>query len=191
MKLGIVLVFMLLGFTPSCNRTKTVYVVFIGRLATIPVSELTRYYRDRFGISVEELPLLRFDEATYDPARHQFMAEALIAQMKQSYLKQAQDENAILIGITDGDMYLRKMDWQFGFSYRQEGRFAVVSCARMDPTNFGLPADDELLRSRLRKMVTKNIGIMYFNKAPSTNPKSVLYNNVLGLEELDYMGEEF
>lgn len=40
-------------------------------------------------------------------------------------------------------------------------------------------------------MLTKSIGILYFNLKPTDNPRSVLYSNVLGLEELDAMGEDF
>lgn len=47
------------------------------------------------------------------------------------------------------------------------------------------------LRSRLRKMVAKNIGIMYFGMSASDNPRSVLFRNVLGVDDLDRMTEEF
>jgi hypothetical protein len=40
-------------------------------------------------------------------------------------------------------------------------------------------------------MITKNIGILYFDKEQNSNPRSVLYDNVMGLEELDSMGEDF
>jgi hypothetical protein len=43
----------------------------------------------------------------------------------------------------------------------------------------------------LRKMVTKNIGVLYYHLPQSNNPQSVLYQNVGGISELDYMGEEF
>lgn len=189
--LGMFLVMAITSVTAACAYAKTIYLVPIGTLSAVPVEELKTYYHDRFGITVEALPLLPFDQTTYDQRRHQLIAEELVEQVKRGYPKQAQDENAILIGMTDGDMYIRQMDWQFGFNYRPDDRFAVIACARMDPINFGKPADDKLLRSRVRKMLTKNIGIMYFKKQASANPKSVLYDKVLGLEDLDYMGEEF
>ena len=54
-----------------------------------------------------------------------------------------------------------------------------------------LTPDEELLRSRLRKMVIKNIGMMYYGLPVSRDPRSVLYGNVLGLDDLDYMSEFF
>ena len=94
-----------------------------------------------------------------------------------------------MIGLTNVDMFIRKRTWQFTFSWREEGRFAVVSNARMNlrPSS----VTPEKLHSRLRKMVTKNIGIMYFDLQESDDPKSVLYGGIAGLEELDNMGEEF
>ena len=189
--LGVILVMGIISVTPSFAQTKTIYFVPIGKFSAVPVEYLKTHYHDRFDIPVEVLPLLPFDPTTYDTDRHQLIAEELVAQIKRGYPKHAEDESAILIGITDGDMYIRKMNWRFGFNYRAEERFAVVSCARMNPVNLGEPADDNLLKSRMRKMLTKNIGILYFKKSASADPKSVLYNNVLGVDDLDYMGEEF
>lgn len=177
--------------TASCKQARTIYFVPIGIQVSVPVDEMAAFYRTRFKLNVETLPLLGFDVSAYDPTRRQLVAEELIAMIKRGYPKQGEDRNAILIGITDGDMYLRGMNWRFGFSYREDDRFAVVSSARMNPVNFGEPADGELLQMRLRKMITKNIGILYYKKEPSDDPKSVLYNNILGLEELDNMSEEF
>jgi hypothetical protein len=40
-------------------------------------------------------------------------------------------------------------------------------------------------------MVTKDFGILYYGLDPSQNPRSVLYSQILGIEELDQVGEEF
>jgi len=86
-------------------------------------------------------------------------------------------------------MYIAQYDWQFTFSWRQERKYAVVSDARMRLGAKVVPA--EKVASRLRKMVTKNIGVLYFHLPQSNDPRSVLYKSVGGISELDYMGEEF
>ena len=99
-----------------------------------------------------------------------------------------------LIGITPLDMYIEAMrtQWLFAFSTRStDQRYAVVSYARMDPTHLGEARNDTLLRSRLRKMVARNIGIMYFGLQTSENPRSVLFRNILGVDDLDRMTEDF
>ena len=101
---------------------------------------------------------------------------------------------ARVIGITAFDMHMEAMRdrWLFTFSLRSpDRRFAVVSFERMDPANLGEPADSELLRSRLRKMLAKNIGLMCYGLPASDNPRSVLYRNILGVDDPDRMGEDF
>ena len=125
-----------------------------------------------------------------DKRRQQLVAEEVIDLIKRTYPKLVEDPNAILIALTDEDMYIRKKNWQYAFSYRTQGRFAVVSSARMNPVNFGDPADNDLLERRMRKMVSKNIGLLYYQMPANHDPKSVLYNDVMGVEDLDRMGED-
>lgn len=40
-------------------------------------------------------------------------------------------------------------------------------------------------------MLTKDVGLMCLDLRLSDNPRSVLYGNVLGVDELDVMTEEF
>jgi predicted Zn-dependent protease len=174
----------------SCTREKTLYLVPIGRLTAVSIDEVGSHYRDRFGIDVVTLPLLTLDRTSYDPQRDQLIAEELVAQLKRGYPEHARNPRAVIIALTDGDIYIRSSDWQFAFSYREDGRFGVLSAARMNPARFHEPPDDELLRRRFRKMLTKSVGILFFGLETNDDPKSVLYGNVLGLEELDGMGED-
>ena len=170
---------------------KVIYFVPIGQFDSVPLADLERYCGDRFSVRVVTLPLLPPDKSTYDPLRHQLIAQELVAQMKRSYSKEAQDPRAILVGVTDGDMYIRSRDWQFAFGYREEGRFGIISAARMNPERFGSPPDEGLLHARVRKMVVRTIAFLYGGLAPTNSPDSLLYSNLLGLEELDAMGEGF
>ena len=60
----------------------------------------------------------------------------------------------------------------------------------MDPGNTGPGPDDELLFARAEKMVAKNIGVLYLNRAPVSDPHSVMYGNVLSVSDLDVMGDD-
>ncbi len=53
------------------------------------------------------------------------------------------------------------------------------------------PVSEDQIRTRMRKVVTKCVGVLYYHLAQSDDPQSVLYRNVGGIRELDYMGEEF
>jgi predicted Zn-dependent protease len=108
------------------------------------------------GVSIE------FDRTTFDSRRSQVSAEKLIQAVRVRYPKL--DSRSGVIAITPLDMYMEGVpQWRFAFSMRsREVRLAVISYARMDPQNLGAAPDDTLLQSRLRKMITKNIGILYF-----------------------------
>jgi predicted Zn-dependent protease len=78
------------------------------------------------------------------------------------------------------------------FSYRDaDANVGIVSAARMDPRVFGLPRDEDLFFTRVAKMVTKHIGVMYFSLPFSEDPTNVMYNEIHSLDALDRVGEDF
>jgi predicted Zn-dependent protease len=175
--------------TKSLKGSGKVFFVPLGDFPSSEVERLVTYYRNKYGLSIETLPSLPLDSSVVNPERKQLIAEAVIDLMKNGNPSLVADRQAILIGLTTEDMYIQKYDWRFSFSWRQEGRYAVVSNARM---NLGASSiSEEKLNSRLRKMVTKNIGIMYYGLQQSNDPRSVLYKDIGGISELDYMGEDF
>jgi predicted Zn-dependent protease len=112
--------------------------------------------------------------------------------MLQAHANYAASKSAVLIGITTQDMYTLGQDWTFCFGWRRiEQRVAIVSTARMDLHYPEEPRGQATLSRRLRKVITKDIGILYYGKPPSSDPKSVLYDRILGLEELDRVSDDF
>lgn len=166
-----------------------IYFVPLEDFPQSDVEMLTDYYKTKYGLVIETLPSVALTETVVNLERKQLIAEAVVALIKSANANLVNDPNAILIGLTTEDMYIDKYDWQFTFSWRQEGRYAVVSNARMSLGR--QPVSAEKINTRLRKMVTKNIGIMYYHLNQSDDPRSVLYRNVGGISELDRMGEDF
>jgi predicted Zn-dependent protease len=181
------------GLALEVRDSGGLYLVAMGDTAPTVVGNLLEHYRGRLTLPIKELPPLALDTTLIDKQRGQLAAEWAIEAIRQRYPRVVR-ERAVVIGITDADMFIEKYNWRFAFSYRQTGapsqRVAIVSFARMDPKFFGEIPDDDLLMRRLRKMVTKNIGVLYFGLPLSKDPKSVMFGNVMGLEELDVMGEE-
>ena len=173
----------------SLKGSGKIYFVPLGDFSPATVQDLVNYYQKKYGMAIEVLPSVRLDPAAIDTERQQLVAEAAVESMKRANPNLVDNPAAILIGLTDEDMYIAQYDWQFTFSWRQERKYAVVSNARMSLGATVVPA--EKLASRLRKMVTKNLGVLYFHLPQSDDPRSVLYKNVGGISELDYMGEEF
>jgi predicted Zn-dependent protease len=165
--------------------------------SNLPLNELAAYYKNKYGLTIEMLPSLSIEPEAIDDERDQLIADELLNLMARRYPNLARDRQAILIGITTEDMYPKGQDWQFVFSSRigfqgdDRPRFAVVSTARMDPEFLDEPANPQLLQRRLRKMITKNIGMMYYRLPQNGNPRSVLYDSILSVSALDCVGEDF
>ena len=129
---------------------------------------------------------------TRDESRQQLRAEQLVASVRDGIPEHTHDPKEILIGFTSEDIYPASQNWRFAFGWRLAGTgTAVVSTARMSLHYAGEPSDPNLSDTRLRKMVTKDIGILYYGLPQSQDPRSVLYNQILGIEELDQVGEKF
>jgi tetratricopeptide (TPR) repeat protein len=167
------------------------YFVPLGNFSAAALTKLVNSCKQKTGIDVIVTQPVPFTLSTVNKQRQQVIAEEAIALIKQRYPNLAADPNAIVIGVTDEDLYVRDKKWQFAFSYRKEGRFAIVSSARMNPVNLGGSANDALLEARLRKMVLKNIGSLYYLYPLNHDPQSVLYDDVDEVEDLDKMGEDF
>jgi predicted Zn-dependent protease len=164
------------------------YLVPLGKFPKSSADELASFYRAKYGIDAETLPTVHLGPSTINPEREQLMAEEAVDVMTRVNQEITNDPKAIMIGLTSEDMYITKYDWQFSFSWRARGKYAVVSSGRM---SLGRRVTEDQIRTRLRKMVTKNVGVLYFHLPQSDDPRSVLYRNVGGIRDLDYMGEEF
>lgn len=167
------------------------YLVPLGNFPRWVADELSSFYRSKYGLEVETLPSVPLSKAAINPRRRQVIAEGAVEILKNANPHLKQNSEAIVIGLTNKDMYIAQFDWQFSFSWRAQDKYAVVSSGRMHLRNGKREVNKDLILSRIRKMVTKNVGVLYYKLGPSDNPRSVLYRNVGGLRELDNMGEDF
>lgn len=143
-----------------------------------------------FGVRITVHPAIPIEEQVINYPRGQLVGEGLISLMKQHMPDQSNDEESMLVGFTRGDMYTGHKSWKFAFAVRESGRFAVISTARMDPETFGLLGDEDVLRTRLRKMVTKQVGLYFYGLPERQEKTSVLFSPILGLDDLDDISSE-
>jgi len=167
------------------------YFVPLSHFSAASLTRLVNSCKQKTGLEAIVMQPVPFSLSTIAKRRQQVIAEEAINLMKLRYPNLASDPNAVVIGLTDEDLFIRRRDSQYAFSYRTQRRFAVVSSARMDPANLGSAANEALVEARLRKMVLKNIGILYYLLPTNHDPNSVLYEDVGVVEDLDNMGEDF
>jgi predicted Zn-dependent protease len=179
------------SLAPEIEGSKLFFVP-VGDFPSTQLEPLVQYYRQKYNLEIAVLKSIPVDPATRDQSRQQLMAEKLVASVRDSVPEHTNDSKAILIGFTSEDIYPTSQGWEFAFGWRLgTTRTAVVSTARMNLHYGGEPSDVSALDTRMRKVVTKDIGILYYGLPQSKNPKSVLYNQILGIQELDQVGEDF
>jgi len=151
------------------------------------IDGLQRFYREHLAIDVEVTSPLDPDRSAWDAEREQWIGERLIEQLAHV----SGTDDAVVIGVLGDDMYIVSRNWQYAFAMRGDNdRVAIVSYARMNPLFWGEPRDTDRLQARLRKMVTKELGLMRFGLLASSNPESPMYRNIGGVEDLDIMHDD-
>src|ERR1700749_4474277 len=179
-------ILLILLLTSGCKKSSKIYFVPIGEVPLEEVNDLASHYREKFGIKAEVLPAIKPSPRDFDRDRNQLIAENLVQTMLSVYSDYRMNEGDVLIGITGEDIYPQSQNWQFCFGWRVgEQRAAIASTARMDLRYLGEPSDGTSPRERLRKVVTKDVGLLYYQKEASENPRSVLYSGIMGIQELD------
>ncbi len=171
---------------PDPPAGRSLYLAPIGDFPLADVESLVAHFQQKFGIGVGLLPSIPVTDDSFDPDRNQLIAERLIDSIAASYDVPA-DPGAVVIGLTNVDMYIAARTWQYAYSLRADDRFAIVSSARMD----AYFANQDKQMERLRKMVTKNIGVLFYDLPQSDDRRSVLYRDILGPLDLDRASEDF
>jgi len=171
---------------PSPPAGRSVHLAPIGDFPIADAEALVAHYRDKFGITVGLLPSIPVPAEAFDPSRSQLIAERLIEAVGASN-DIAADPGAVVIGLTNVDMYIAGKSWLYAYSLRVDDRFAVVSSARMN----AFEADPAKQMQRLQKMVTKNIGVLFYGLPQNNDRGSVLYRDILGPLDLDRASEDF
>ena len=169
---------------PPLPAGRSVFFAPVGEFPREDAEALVAHYNEKFGMAIGILPSLALPREAYDTTRRQVIAERVLDAVTATYA-QAADPASVVIALVDRDMYIADSTWNYAYGLRDKGHLAVVSTAHLDDGLLGNRAQ------RLQKMVTKDIGILYFGLPQSDDPKSVLYKDVGGPLDLDRMSEDF
>ena len=176
--------------TDSCEGDdRRVCIVPLGQVSPALVTHLVDYYRDEYGLTITVLTPSAIPREFVDFEREQVDTGRLDILVADLFREDFEDSNAVLIALTNVDVYIADKDWRYAFGSRGDAADpkAVISSARMDPRIYGASEDNELFFERVRKLFTKYIGLLYYDLPPSDDPKSPMFNNILGPDDLDRM----
>ncbi len=166
-----------------------VYLVPIGLVAPEYLIALADYYENTFSIKMGVTEKLTRIKSLWNRDSRNIESDGLIRQMKYQFWDHSFNENAIYIGITHMDLHTADKPQGFIFSQRSGGSFAVISNYRLQNKEEWNFIDIEEVKPNFRKLVSKTIGLMHFDKPLNSNPKSVLYDNIRSVEDVQTIDE--
>ncbi|PYU25851.1 MAG: hypothetical protein DMG32_11305 [Acidobacteria bacterium] len=184
------------------DQVSRVYLVPMDSAAAKMIDWAPRYYQQKLGLDVIILPPISMDSSVIDQKRKQVVAEQAIDAMRKARPDISSDPSAVLIGIMSQDMYIRGYDWDYATNLRLR-RFAVISTARLQPfADLGRwnrrllflllveKWNPELIRSRIQKLLSKNVYALSFDLPLSNDWTSLLGSGVRTGADVDWMGSE-
>jgi predicted Zn-dependent protease len=172
---------------PTPPVARNVYFAPMGDFPREKAEALVTHYRAKYDLTIEIVAPIPVPPDAFDTERDQLGADRLLAAIQASDIAVA-DPEAVIIGLTDQDMYIEELTWRYAYAFRSNnGLHAVISTARFNADR----ADEAKQMQRLRKMITKNLGFLYYGLGSSDDPGSVMYGQILGPDDLDAVSEDF
>jgi hypothetical protein len=188
----------------ACAPTRVdVCLVLLGKVDPLLIESLIERYRHDLNLRLGVLPPRAVPRDLLDEDRGQYPGVALHTWVFEEYRELAINRVAT-IALTPVDIYFEtRPNWRFAFGLSGQATsgamLSLVSTHRMlaeewgiwrgaIPVVFRYGYDEGLVTERASRMVTKYLGIHYFEMPLSDDPSSPLYNNILSVLDLDAMG---
>jgi predicted Zn-dependent protease len=140
----------------------------------------------RYDVPVVAWRRIDVASRTLDAARQQLVADELVSALRRVY--PASGDAAVVIGITDYDIESTSLGIQHMFAFRDSQHYAVVSSAQMGANGFDRVRGHSR-HERVRKLVARELGFLYFKRSESTDPHSLLRSMMWRLHDIDALRE--
>ncbi len=200
---------------------KIALILFLGGCSWKPVQETSRPARSPPGVEVYLLPLDDFDSQAVASIAQSLSKEMDIRIKTAASVRTAglipfsgttqfsaeeiethvlrviptlpdKRSNTAYIVLTTKDINTKDRTLQFNFSIHDNlARLAIVSSARLTLGPKGAPASRSTVLARLKKLVKRGIGDVYYNYPRSTDVRDIMYSPVMSLDDLDRIGNTF
>ncbi|HEX6495666.1 MAG TPA: DUF6531 domain-containing protein [Acidobacteriaceae bacterium] len=163
-----------------------IYLIQLGpHTAPYALASFAQWLHEKYALQVEVLPSTALDPAAFDSGRKQYIAELLNAQMRRDHPALEADPDAYLVGFTDADIYPVHNRWRSTFTWRDQPRTAVISTDGMQTTFFerlethaSAPSAAAQFQQRLRRILLKDVAILYWHLPVNNDPTSLLHNTL-------------
>jgi len=124
----------------------------IGEIDSCVLAGISAGLVSAFGNPVRLNTAISIPGDSYIADRDQYLADLVLAD-----LKQYQDRDARLLGVTDVNLFSQGLNFVFGQADYPNG-IAVISLTLLKQENYGLPGDTALLIDRAQKEAVHELG---------------------------------
>lgn len=155
------------------------------KLYIVPLDENSRPHADwlgqtlarKMGFRLQSGIVSRLPDEAYNANSNQYYAVPILSKLE--LLKGSEEE--IILAVTDEDLFIPSQNFIFGQA-NSVGRTAIVSILRLKPEYYGLPEDEELVRSRLLAASLHELGhVLGLRNCPN----DCVMNAITNVNELD------
>ena len=141
----------------------------------------------KLGLDVHVMGCLALPLESRNVQRNQISGQAILRSIHNDYpIDLIPPAGSVGIAVTSDDLYIEGKNWRYAWAYRDVNGFAVVSTYQLEQW-----ASQALLEARLRKVLMKQIGVLYYKYPLSDDPSSVMYSSILSLGALDAIRERY
>jgi len=163
-----------------------VYLVPLGRLRREDLHALAEEVGFRYHVPAFVLPPVALPVWTLDAQSGELNGDELIRLLQLTYGTRGQ---AAVIGLTDYEMFSPSLSIHGLFSLRNPAPYGVVSSSTLGASLF-----DRLRgygrHERVRKLIGRNIGFLYFRLPESADHRSLLRSSMSSNHDIDVLREE-
>jgi predicted Zn-dependent protease len=150
--------------------------------APYALDDFAAWLKSKYALELQILPPTTLSQSAWDDSRKQYVAELLLAQIKREHPDLAASPDAVVIGFTDADMYSVQNFWQFNNTQRnRQDRTGVISSAHLQGTIEERRTEKSAgprLQQRLRRMLLKDVAVLYWKLPLNNDPSSLLQTAV-------------
>lgn len=168
-----------------------IYLVPMEGISAAFASSIAKEIEFRHKLGTKAITTMGRDASMFNTEHRQYIANVIARRADEIIqgLKRPEEQPFILV-LTPYDINSEEFQLRFLLAAHLKG-ISIISTARIDPVNFGLPRDDKLRDERLMKLINKAIGQQVLHIPISSERKSVMYGPIMGLNDLDSIGSSF
>jgi hypothetical protein len=162
-----------------------VHLVPLGNVQRVNVRALAEEVGLRYHVPTDTLPQVALPVWTLDEHDGALDGDRLIRLLQLTYRTRGQ---TAVIGITDYDMFSTNLEMHGLFSLRNPVPYGVVSSSTLGASLWARFRGHDR-HQRVRKLVARNIGFLYFGLPQSSDSHSLLRSSMSSVGDIDALDE--